>query len=51
MLYKKMYLLLFNRITDALKALKNCDYDRAAGILREAQIEAEEVYKDSDDAP
>ena len=49
MIYKKMYLLLFNRMTDALKALENCDYGQAAKILRTAQTEAEALYISSDE--
>ena len=44
MLYKKMYLLLFNRITDALEALKKSNYSQAEEILRSAQTDAENLY-------
>ena len=42
--YQKMYLLLFNAITDALEEMENQNYGEAAELLREAQTDAEEVY-------
>lgn len=40
-MYKRMYYLLFNAITDAL----NCEgKEEADRILKQAQIEAEEIY-------
>ena len=39
--YQKMYLLLFNAITDALE---NQNYGEAAALLRKAQADAEDVY-------
>ena len=42
--YQKMYLLLFNAITDALEEMKNQNYGEAAILLRKAQSDAEEVY-------
>ena len=47
--YKKMYFLLFNKITDALAALRKFNYGEAVGILQTAQIEAEEMYIDGGD--
>ena len=47
-MYKKMYLLLFNRITDALDALGDRDPAKAAEILRAAQIDAEEIFLETD---
>ena len=44
--YKKMYMLMFNRVTDALNALNNFNYGQAADILRTAQSDAEELYID-----
>ncbi len=44
-MYKKMYLILFNAITDAL----NCESKMQADeILRNAQINAEEIYIEGD---
>ena len=40
----KMYLLLFNAITDALKEIKNQNYGKAAELLRKAQADAEDMY-------
>lgn len=42
--FKKMYLTLFNRITQALDALEQNNYGTAADILKHAQIETEELY-------
>ena len=44
--YQKMYLLLFNAITDALKEIEKQNYGEAAALLRKAQINAEETYMD-----
>ena len=40
--YKKMYLHLFNAVTDALKLLP--EDNRAAQLLRTAQMVCEELY-------
>ena len=37
--YKKMYLSLFNSITDSLNALESLNFGQAADILRQAQSE------------
>ena len=50
-LYKKMYLQLFNRVTDALTALERQDADRAANILYTAQQTCEQLYIDNDLTP
>ena len=42
--YKKMYLRLFNRITDALEKINQRDVVAAKEILMQAQIETEEMY-------
>ena len=42
--YQKMYLLLFNAITDALKEIENQNYGKAAELLRKAQAAAEDIY-------
>ncbi len=45
-MYKKMYLLLFNAITTALK---QNDIDKIRNILIKAQIDAEEICVNSDE--
>ena len=42
--YQKMYLLLFNAITDALKEMENLNYGEAAELLRKAQSDSEDIY-------
>ena len=42
--YKKMYVALFNAITDALAQLEEQNYGISAEILRRAQRNAEEQY-------
>ena len=42
--YKKMYTLLFNAITDALKHIDEVNYGLAAMELRKAQIGAEAIF-------
>ncbi len=42
--YQKMYLLLFNRITNALDELEKRNYGNATDILKNAQQEAESIY-------
>ena len=37
MYYKKMYLSLFNSITDSLNALESLNFGQAADILRQAR--------------
>ena len=48
-IYKKMYYRLFNSITDALAALEQQNFGAAAEILRQAQIDSEEIYLDAED--
>jgi len=43
-MFKKMYLLLFHRISDALAALEHGDAAQAKTILISAQQDAEELY-------
>ena len=43
-MFKKMYLHLFNRVTDALRALERGDPVRARALLIAAQQECEEMY-------
>ncbi len=42
--YQKMYTLLFNAITDALKQMEEQNYGTAKETLITAQQEAEEIY-------
>ena len=50
-LYKKMYHLLFNAITDALEELCAGRGENAVELLKAAQIKAEEIYISSDEMP
>ena len=43
-MFKRMYLLLFNRISDALEMLERGDTARARTVLIRAQQDAEELY-------
>ena len=45
-MYKKMYFLLFNAFTDALSTN---EFEKAEIILKQAQIDAEEIYISLDD--
>ena len=45
-MYKKMYLLLFNAITDALQ---KSNADEIKAILKQAQIDTEEICINSDE--
>ena len=45
--YEKMYLLLFNSITDALEALEDKNIKKAQLILKRAQSNAEDEYIES----
>lgn len=50
MVYKQMYLKLFNAVTDALTQLEeNGSLIDAINILKQAQIDCEEIYLDSDE--
>ena len=50
--YKKMYLSLFNSITDSLNALENLNYGQAADLLKRAQSDCEEMYvEDAEELP
>ncbi len=49
MLWKRMYLMLFNRVTDALEALHQGDWEKAAAILIRAQQDCEALYLDGGD--
>ncbi len=42
--YQKMYLRLFNAITDALHQLETQNYGIAAELLRQAQADSEDIY-------
>ncbi len=43
-MFKRMYLMLFNRITDAIGAMERGDAEQAMTILIRAQQDAEELY-------
>lgn len=47
--YKKMYLHLFNAVTDALEAMQADNFGVAAEILKDAQLACEEIYLDAED--
>lgn len=44
--YEKMYLKLFNAVTDALAALAEKNFGTAAELLRRGQETCEELYMD-----
>ncbi len=46
-MYKKMYLHLFNAVTDSLEAINQMDYGKAHQMLIRAQEECEEIYLDA----
>lgn len=48
-IYKKAYLQLFNRVSDALDALRYNDIEKAAKTLIFAQLEAEETIISAED--
>ena len=48
-LYQHLYHKLFNAITDAVDALERGNSVLAQSILKEAQIEAEELYLNTED--
>lgn len=43
-MFKRMYLLLFNRITDAIEAIERGDAAQARSILISAQQDTEALY-------
>ena len=43
-MYKKMYYLLFNAMTEAMGRILRMEYTEAYGILARAQADAEELY-------
>ena len=47
--YQKLYTGLFNAITDALEELEELNIGRAKELLRQAQIDAEEMYLEESD--
>ena len=48
-MYKKMYLLLFNAMTDAEQLLKEGKVEEAVKKLMDAQCAAEEIYLSAED--
>ena len=47
--FPKYYTTLFNRITDAIEALREQNYIKAQDILIKAQQDAEEMYLEDGD--
>lgn len=47
--YEKMYLVLFNGITDAVRDMEHQNYGFAMFTLMESQKKAEELYIDADE--
>ena len=47
--YKKMHLLLFNAITDALEKIEGQNYGDAKELLIAAQQKAEDIYITAED--
>ena len=47
--YEKMYLHLFNAITDALAELEEANIGQAVMTLQQAQADTEEMYIEKDD--
>ena len=48
-IYKKMYLKLFNSVTDAINALRRADSAEAKRLLTAAQRECEELFMNAGD--
>ena len=46
-IYEKMYLELFNAVTDALKLLE--EESEASVLLKKAQMECEQIYIEAED--
>lgn len=46
-MYKKLYFMMFNRVTDAVNALKEGRSDDALQVLKCAQEEAEQIFIES----
>lgn len=49
-MYKKMYLTLFNAITDALRLMEKGNPAGAAEVLKRAQQSTEEIYIEAGEA-
>lgn len=45
--YEKMYHLLFNAVTDSLCHIEDMNFGTAAEILKQAQIDCEEMYMET----
>jgi len=46
--YARLYRLLFNAVTDAVRALDRGECAGAAALLRAAQLRCEELYMDAE---
>ena len=42
--YKKMYITLFNAVTDALEQMEKQNFGIAADIIKNAQIKCEDIF-------
>jgi len=47
--YQKLYTLMFNAATDAIRAMEQQNYGVAMDLLKNAQITAEETYLDENE--
>ena len=48
-IYKQLYHMIFNAMTDTIEALENQNYGRALQIMKKAQQDAEEQFLDSEE--
>ena len=48
-MYKKMYLRLFNAVSDSLTAMEQMNYGEARRLLMQAQQSCEELFLDSEE--
>lgn len=48
-MYRKMYMLLFNAVTDALLCMEQQNYGQTRRILMDAQQACEELYLDGEE--
>ena len=49
-MYKQMYYILFNAVTDSIKCVEQGDYTLAEVLLKNAQRHCEEIYISSEGA-
>ena len=48
-MYQKMYIRLFNAVTDALEEMQQQNFGAARALLVQAQQDCEEIYLDAED--